>query len=77
MTGMPRPTADTNPVGRHGQIGVDIFSREIDLPRFEAPRPQLDEEMGVVAMTTVNLSESLGMPTPRAEKPDVAPGFYL
>ena len=78
MTGMPRPTADTNPVGRHGRIGVDILPRELDLPVFERPRPQLDEEVGVVAMSAVLLTEAQSTyPVPRAEHPDDRPGLYL
>lgn len=81
MTGMPRPTADTNPVGRHGQIGVDILPRDFELPRFEAEsaiRPQLNQEVGVTAINAVTLAEaSSPYPVPRAERPEQEPGFYL
>jgi len=83
MTGMPRPMADTNPVGRHGRIGVDILPHDFVVPTFEqetsAPRPVLAEELGVVTMGAIEQQEvsKTGLPTPHVERPDEAPGLYL
>ncbi len=82
MTGMPSTIkVDRSPVGRHGQIDVDIFAREISLPQFDVEpsmRLQLDKEIGVTALSAVNLHQrSEDSLRPGVERPVEAPGFYL
>lgn len=76
MKNIPQPIVDTNPVGRHGRIGIDILPRDTEYPAFD----QAYVEQGMAIIATANVAfepvKNLNM-RPGVERPVESPGSYL